>query len=170
MSHKIAPMVIVIMGVSGAGKTTIGRALAVELGWPFVEGDQAHPRRNVEKMRAGIPLTDADREPWLNALHDIMARAIGRRQHTIVACSALKARYRTRLRGDLRTVRFVYLRGDPALLQRRLAGRTSHFFDPALLPSQFDALEEPDDNDALVVDAAEPPERLLGTIRETFGV
>jgi gluconokinase len=163
-------MVIVIMGVSGAGKTTIGRALAVELGWPFVEGDSVHPARNVEKMHAGIPLNDADREPWLAALHAIMARAIDRRAHTIVACSALKARYRDRLRGDLRTVRFVYLRADAATLQRRLAERPSHFFNPKLLPSQFDALEEPDEDDALIVDGAAAPERILGVIREAFGV
>ena len=163
-------MVIVIMGVSGAGKTTIGRALAVELGWPFVEGDAVHPARNVEKMHAGIPLTDADREPWLAALHAIIARAIERREHTIVACSALKTRYRDRLRGRLRTVRFVYLRADPATLERRLAARTSHFFNPALLPSQFDALEEPDEETAVIVDAAAPPERILGAIREALGV
>jgi gluconokinase len=163
-------MVIVIMGVSGVGKTTIGRALAVELGWRFVEGDEAHPARNVAKMHAGIPLTDADREPWLAALHAIVARAIDRREHTIVACSALKARYREQLRGNLRTVRFVYLRGERAVLQRRLAERPAHFFNPALLQSQFDALEEPDADDALTVDAACPPERILGAIREAFGV
>ena len=158
------------MGVSGAGKTTVGHALAVELGWRFVEGDDAHPARNVEKMHAGIPLDDADREPWLAALHAIIARAIDRREHTIVACSALKARYRERLRGDLRTVRLVYLRAEPAVLRRRLAGRPAHFFNPGLLQSQFDALEEPDTNDALMVDAAATPERILGTIREALGV
>jgi len=163
-------MVIVIMGVSGAGKTTIGRALAVELGWPFVEGDSVHPARNVEKMHAGIPLTDADREPWLDALHAIIARAVDRREHTIVACSALKARYRDRLRAGLRTVRFVYLRADPATLRRRLAERPSHFFNPTLLPSQFEALEEPGADDALIIDGAAAPERILGTIREAFGV
>jgi gluconokinase len=170
VSHKIPPMVIVIMGVSGAGKTTIGHALAVELNWGYVEGDDAQPARNIAKMHAGLPLNDADREPWLTALHEAIARAVDRREQTVVACSALKARYRTVLRGDLRTVRFVYLRADPALLRRRLAARAPHFFNPALLPSQLDALEEPDEHDALVVDAAWPPERILGAIREAFGV
>jgi gluconokinase len=163
-------MVIVLMGVSGSGKTTIGHALAAELGWRFVEGDQAHPALNVEKMHAGIPLTDADREPWLAALHGIVARALDRREPIILACSALKARYRRQLQGALRTVRFVYLRADQAVLQRRLAERPAHFFNPALLPSQFDALEEPAEEEALRVDAAWPPERILGTIREAFGV
>jgi gluconokinase len=163
-------MVIVIMGVSGAGKTTVGRALAVELGWAYVEGDDAHPAANVAKMHAGVPLDDADRAPWLAALHIILARAIDRREHAVVACSALKARYREQLRGELRTVRFVYLRAAPAVLRRRLADRASHFFNPALLQSQLDALEEPDERDALIVDGAWPPERILGTIREAFGV
>ncbi|HWF83198.1 MAG TPA: gluconokinase [Vicinamibacterales bacterium] len=163
-------MVIVIMGASGAGKTTVGHALAVELGWRYVEGDDAHPARNVAKMRAGVPLNDADREPWLAALHAIIARAIDRREHMVVACSALKARYRDRLRGDRRTVRFVYLRAAPAALQRRLAQRTSHFFSPALLQSQLATLEEPDEHEALVMDAAWPPERILSAIREAFGV
>jgi gluconokinase len=163
-------MVIVIMGVSGAGKTTVGHALAVELGWPFVEGDEAHPAANVAKMHAGVPLTDADRAPWLAALHAVVARAIERREHTVMTCSALKARYREQLRGRLRTVRFVYLRVAPPLLERRLAERRSHFFNPALLRSQLEALEEPDDLEALVVDGAAPPERILGTIRDAFGV
>jgi gluconokinase len=161
-------MVIVIMGTAGAGKTTIGRALAVELGWRFVEGDEAHPRRNIEKMHAGIPLTDADREPWLAALHAIVARAIDRREHAIIACSALKERYRVTLRGDLHPVRFVYLRATEAALQRRLAERESHFFNPALLATQFMALEEP--ADALVVDATWSADRIVGAIRYDLGV
>jgi gluconokinase len=163
-------MIIVIMGVSGAGKTTVGHALAVELGWRFIEGDDAHPAGNVEKMRAGVPLTDADRAPWLATLHAAIARAIDRREQTVIACSALKARYREQLRGDLRTVRFVYLRAAPAVLRRRLAERRAHFFNPALLDSQLESLEEPDEEDALIVDGAWPPERILGTIREAFGV
>jgi gluconokinase len=163
-------MVIVIMGAAGAGKTTVGRSLAVELGWRFVEGDDAHPQRNVEKMHAGHALTDADRAPWLAALHAIIAHALDRREHTIVACSALKAQYRQTLRGDLHPVRFVYLRAPAALLQQRLAERTAHFFDPALLPSQLRALEEPNADDALTVDAASPPEAVLAAIRREFGL
>src|SRR5258705_11743626 len=124
-------MVMVIMGASGAGKTTIGRALAAELGWRYVEGDEVHSARNIEKMRAGTPLTDADRTPWLAALHAIIARAIDRREHTVVACSALKARYREALRGDLHPVRFVFLRAPAAVLHHRLELRGSHFFNPS---------------------------------------
>src|SRR6185295_19670532 len=101
------------MGVAGAGKTTIGQRLAAELGWRFVEGDALHTPAAVEQMRAGTPLTDADRESWLNALHAIVAAAADRRQPLILSCSALKARYRQTLRGDLRGVRFVYLEADP---------------------------------------------------------
>jgi gluconokinase len=161
-------MVIVIMGPAGAGKTTIGQALAAELGWRFVDGDEAHPPGNIEKMHAGIPLTDADREPWLTALHAIAAQAIGRGQPTVIACSALKERYRQLLRGGLDPVRFVYLQATEAVLQRRLAERASHFFNPALLATQLAALEEP--ADALLVDATWPPARILGAIRYEFGV
>jgi gluconokinase len=161
-------MVIVIMGAAGAGKTTIGRSLAVELAWRFIEGDELHPARNVAKMSAGLPLTDADREPWLAALHAIVARAIDRREHAVIACSALKERYRQALRGGLHPVRFVYLRASEAVLCHRLASRPRHFFDPRLLPSQLSELEEPEE--ALALDAALPPERILAAIRQEFGV
>ena len=170
MSHKIVAMVIVIMGASGAGKTTVGRALAVELGWPYVEGDEVHSARNIEKMRAGTPLTDDDRVPWLGALHAIIAHAIGRREQAILACSALKARYRQALRGDLRSVRFVYLRASAAVLQHRLDARGSHFFNPALLQDQLATLEEPDAAEALILDATAPPEDSLSAIRRDLGV
>jgi gluconokinase len=161
-------MVIVIMGPAGAGKTTIGRSLAVELGWRFVDGDEAHPAGNIEKMHAGIPLTDADREPWLMTLHTIAAQAIDRDEPTVIACSALKERYRLMLRGGLAPVRFVYLQATEAVLQHRLAARESHFFNPALLATQLAALEEP--ADALVVDASWPPERIVAAIRSDVGV
>jgi gluconokinase len=161
-------MVIVIMGPAGAGKTTIGRALAVDLGWRFVDGDEAHPPRNIEKMHAGIPLTDADREPWLATLHTIAAQAIERNEPAVIACSALKERYRQLLRGSLVPVRFVYLRTTEAVLQRRLAERASHFFNPALLATQLAALEEP--ADALLVDGTWPPERIVAAIRSEFGI
>jgi gluconokinase len=161
-------MVIVIMGPAGAGKTTIGRALAVELGWRFVDGDEAHPPRNIEKMHAGIPLTDADREPWLATLHTIATQAIDRSEPTVIACSALKERYRQLLRGSLVPVGFVYLRTTEAVLQRRLAERASHFFNPALLATQLAALEEP--ADALLVDGTWPPARIVAAIRSEFGI
>ena len=170
MSHKIVAMVIVIMGASGSGKTTIGRALAVELGWRYVDGDEAHSASNIAKMRAGIPLTGADRNPWLAALHALIARAIERREHTVVACSALKARYRDALRGDLHPVRFVFPRAPAAVLQHRLEARGPHFFNPSLLQDQLATLEEPDPAEALILDATAPLEDNLSAIRREFGV
>lgn len=161
---------IVLMGAAGAGKTTIGRALAAELGWPCVEGDDLHPARNVEKMRASTPLTDDDRAPWLAALHATIARTLGRRDHLVLSASALKRRYRDILRGSLRLVRFVYLEAQEAELLRRLSSRGDHFAGPALLASQLAALEEPSTNEALTVDATWTPERILGAIRAEFGV
>jgi gluconokinase len=162
-------MVIIVMGVTGAGKTTIGAALAAELGWRFVEGDQLHPPANVAKMQTGTPLTDADRAPWLAAVHAIVARAIDRREHLVVACSALKERYRVALRGDLRTVRFVLLRVPEDVAVARVAERKGHFAGPALVPSQFAALEDPS-ADALTVDATLSPDRIVHIIRDAFGV
>jgi len=161
-------VVIIIMGAAGACKTTIGRALAAALGWPFVDADDLHPAHNIEKMRAGVPLGDADRAPWIGTLRAVVERAIDRREHTVVACSALKEHDRHTLRAQLRSVRFVYLRADRVLLERRLAERPSHFFGPALASSQLTDLEEPDD--ALRVDAASPPQQILAAIRREFGV
>jgi len=166
-------VVIILTGVAGAGKTTIGRALAAELGWPFVEGDHYHPAASVEKMHAGIPLDDDDRAPWLAALHAIVVRALDRREHTVIACSALRRQYRDRLRGDRPHVRFVYLAATEPELERRLATRPGHFAGPSLLPSQLATLEPPGaagDDEALIVDATWPPERILGAIRTEFGV
>jgi gluconokinase len=162
-------MVIVVMGVTGAGKTTIGTALAAELGWRFVEGDQLHPPANVAKMHAGIPLSDADRAPWLAAVHAIIAHAIDRREHLVVACSALKEHYREALRGDLRNVRFALMNVPEAVAAARAAERKGHFAGPELVPSQFAALEEPS-ADALTVDATLPPARVVAIIRDAFGV
>lgn len=156
------------MGVAGAGKTTIGRAIAAELGWQFVEGDDYHTAATVAQMRAGRPLTDADRQPWLAALHAVIAAALDRRQSLILTCSALKARYRALLRGDLRTVRFVHLTADPQTIARRLAERSGHFAGPALLASQFAELEPPDD--AVAIDATQRPAEIVLTIRREFGL
>ncbi len=139
--------VLVVMGVSGSGKTTIGQALARRLGYEFVEGDEFHTRANREKMHAGIPLTDDDREPWLEALRTRMSVLIARNGRAVVTCSALKRSYRDKLRQ--KGVRFVYLKVSRAVLHERLARRRGHFFNPALLESQLATLEEP--RDALVV-------------------
>lgn len=156
------------MGVAGSGKTMIGRALAAELGWRFVDADDYHTREHVEKMRRGEPLSDSDRAPWLAALHGALARAIDRREHLVLACSALRERYRRTLRGGLRPVRFVHLTADEATLRRRLEARRGHFAPPGLLASQLATLEPP--ADALTIDTTRPPEEVLGAIRREFGV
>jgi len=142
-------MVVVLMGVCGCGKTTVGRALAAAMGWPFFDADDFHPEANVAKMRAGIALTDDDRRPWLDRLAVEMAAINARGAHAVLACSALRQAYRDRLArgGD---VRFVHLMGDRATLAPRLAARAGHYMPASLLDSQLATLEEP--ADALVVD------------------
>ncbi|MGE5242618.1 MAG: gluconokinase [Betaproteobacteria bacterium] len=163
-------MVIIVMGAAGAGKTTIGRALATELGWQFVDADDLHPAHSVEKMRAGVPLDDRDRAPWIARIHAAIARALDRREHAVVACSALKERYRQALRSDLRPVRFVYLKASADVLKQRLGSRHGHLAGPALVTSQLADLEEPHDEASLTLDATLPAETILGAIREQFGV
>jgi len=156
-------MIVVVMGVSGAGKTTIGRGLAERLGAAFVEGDDLHPAANVEKMRRGQPLTDEDRAPWLADLARL-ARDLGQGDRDVVlACSALKQSYRDILAAaDPGRVRFVYLQAAPDLIRARMKARTGHFMPASLLESQFADLEEP--QAALVIDAAERSEQILDEI------
>ena len=162
-------MVLVLMGVSGSGKTTIGKALAAELGWAFIEGDDFHPATNVEKMSAGIPLNDEDRRPWLQALRRRVAEACGRGEDVVLACSALKHDYREYLeRHDPECVHYVFLRGSEELIRRRLAERKGHFMDPALLQSQFEALEPPEG--AVRVDVTPAPEEIAAEIRDKLGI
>jgi gluconokinase len=159
-------MIIVLMGVSCAGKTTIGRLLAKDLGWRFYEGDAFHSQTNIEKMEKGVPLTDSDRESWLRSLRQVIDETTRRSEPAIIACSALKKSYRDYLREGRENLHFVYLRGDYDLIRRRLEERKNHFMDPALLRSQFDTLEEP--MKVLVVDVSQDPRSIADLIKKSF--
>jgi gluconokinase len=156
-------LLVVLMGVTGVGKTTVGKLLADQCEMTFYDADDYHPLANVEKMRAGIPLQDEDRWPWLDRLNGLLRMAQQRGDGVVLACSALKQSYRNRLTEGCRNVRFVLLSGNKALLQNRLAGRQGHYMNPVLLDSQFATLEPP--SDALVIDIAQPPEHLAERIR-----
>jgi len=151
------------MGVAGSGKTTVGRLLASEMGWPFYDGDDLHPASNIEKMKRGVALSDSDREPWLDAVREVIVDFLRRGENGIVACSALKKSYRDRLLIDER-VQLVYLKGDFRLMEERLKHRSGHFMAPELLRSQFEILEEPED--ALYVDVSLSPNAIVRSIRE----
>lgn len=154
-------MIVVVMGVAGSGKSTIGALLARQLRWRFLEGDRLHSPVNVEQMARGIPLTDAQRGPWLGAIHKEIREAFEHGVDLVVACSALKARYREQLAGDI-PVTWVYLKGSPDLIRARLQDRASHFMAAAMLESQLEALEEP--LTALVVDISLPPQDIVNRI------
>jgi len=158
-------VIVIIFGVSGAGKTTIGKLLAEQLAWRFYEADDFHPRFNVEKMRSGSPLTDEDRWPWLERLHDQITRSLAAKENAVLACSALKRAYRERLRVS-DDVKFVFLRGDYTLIENLLRRRRGHFMNPALLRTQFADLEEPgSDEDALTIELGRTPEELAEEIK-----
>ena len=156
---------IVVMGVSGCGKSTVAARLAERLGWDLAEADTFHCAANVEKMRSGIALTDEDRWPWLDAIAAWIGAARAQDRPCIVACSALKRRYRERLAGGHHDVRFVYLQGDYETVAARLAGRSGHYMPLSLLQSQYEALQEPaQDEEALVLSVERPVEALVDEI------
>ena len=158
-------MVLVLMGVSGSGKTTVGKLLAGQLGWSYVEADDFHPPANVEKMRAGVPLTDADRRPWLDALRVRVDAACERGENAVLACSALKHAYQEYLeRDEPDCVSYVYLHGTEAAIRERLDARKGHFMNPSLLHSQFEALEPP--AHALRVEVSAAPDAVVAEIRQ----
>jgi gluconokinase len=164
----MAAVIILVMGVAGAGKTTIGRLLAEALGFAFADADAFHPAANVAKMSRGMPLTDADRAPWLDALASAIDQWIAGGCSVVLACSALRQSYRRRLLRDPWRTRLVYLKASPELLRARLEQRVGHFAKSDLLKSQLDTLEEPDD--AVTVDVTAPPEAVVAAVRAGLGV
>jgi gluconokinase len=156
------------MGVAGSGKTTVARLFAKKTGAVFYEGDDFHPAENVAKMRAGIPLTDADRKEWLQTLRKIVVRALAKKEFSVLACSALKAKYRDELTAADSRVQFVHLTGSPALIEERLKNRRGHFMRAALLDSQLATLEPP--TDALVFNCAQSPKKIVAELIQILGI
>jgi gluconokinase len=162
------PAVVIVMGVSGSGKSFLGSRLAAALGWRFLEGDDFHPPANIAKMSAGIPLDDADRAPFLAAIRAEIEASLSRGEGTVIACSALKESYRRTLVVDPSRVKIVHLSGSPALIGERLARREGHFMKASMLPSQLAALEAP--RDALVLDAASDPAAMIARVRAAWSI
>ena len=160
-------MIVIIMGVVGAGKTTVGSLLAQQLHWEFADADDFHPPSNVEKIRQGIPLTDADREPWLERLSQAVADWIAAKTNVVLACSALKCQYRQKLSVGPE-VRFVYLKGSASLIAKRLHARHGHFAGESILASQVADLEEP--RGAVVADITQTPSQIVDDIRKQLGL
>lgn len=159
--HPGVPIHVIVMGVSGTGKSTIGKAVSEALRWPFAEGDDFHPERNVEKMARGFPLTDEDRWPWLRLVADWVAEQDRAGRSSVLTCSALRRPYRELLREGARGVYFVHLVGEKSLLLERMETREDHFMPPELLESQLDTLEPLEaDERGVLVDVANPPGRI----------
>ena len=158
-------MIIVVMGVSGCGKSTIGQQLADRLGWPFYDGDEFHPPANIDKMSRGIPLNDEDRSGWLAAIADRMLTLMAAGESGVFACSALKQKYRDQLHVSDQ-VKFVYLRGNYDVIWSRMQQRPGHYMKPNMLASQFETLEEP--HDALTLDIGQSPDHMVERIIQTL--
>jgi carbohydrate kinase (thermoresistant glucokinase family) len=161
-------LILIITGVSGSGKTTVGKLLAQQLNCPFYEGDDFHPVANIKKMESGHPLNDEDRMPWLESLRQLIEKSIKERQCAVIACSALKESYRKILSDGLSEVRFVYLKASYEQIYPRLISRKGHFMPPELLKSQFETLESP--KDAIVVDASQIPKVTAAEIRKDLNL
>lgn len=173
MTKPTAPLALVVMGVSGSGKSSVGKALAAATGYDFVDADDLHPAANVAKMRGGTPLTDEDRWPWLAAVTGAIEERLARGDGIVIPCSALKRVYRDRLRGAGPGVRFVHLDGSEELIGSRLARRAGHFFDRRLLASQFATLEVPHpevEPDVLSVDAAVSVATVVARVTAALGL
>jgi gluconokinase len=161
-------VIVVLMGAAGAGKTTVGTALASALGWPFLDADDLHSPEHVEKMRRGVALTDEDRAPWLERVHDRIEQMARHGGNAVVACSGLRQTYRDTIAARVPAVRWVLLRAGARLLTERLRARTGHFAGPALVPSQLAELDPPDDG--VVVEADRPVATLVAEIRAALNI
>jgi gluconokinase len=159
-------MIVLLMGPTGSGKTTIGSLLARELGWQFADGDSFHSAANIQKMSHGIALDEQDRTPWLKSIHDAMVGWVAEGKNVVLACSALKRLYRDELYHGPE-VRLIYLKGSYELISRRLAARHGHFAGQAILADQFAILQEPED--AIIVDVSGSPEEIVAEIRKRIG-
>jgi len=160
------PTGFLIMGVSGSGKTTVGKALAQKLGWDFFDADDFHPTENIAKMINGMPLSDSDRTPWLASLHNLLSSTLKSNHHPILACSALKEKYRAQLLDGVDGFEIIYLKGSYDLIWSRMSTRQGHYMRPEMLQSQFAALEEP--QNALVLDISASLENLIDKIVENY--
>lgn len=167
-SPRSRALVIVLMGVAGCGKTTVGTLLASQLGWIFRDGDAFHPPANIAKMAAGTPLNDADRAPWLASIRHFIEQQLAAGQSAVVACSALREEYRRVLSEGLPQVKLVHLSGNYDLILSRMGARQGHYMRPEMLTSQFATLEAP--RDTLTVDIAQPPEAIVAEIRTSLSV
>ncbi len=156
------------MGVAGSGKTTIGTLLSDVIGWTFFDGDDFHPQENIDRMRRGIALSDKDREIWLDRLHELVRGLSDRGESAILAFSALRKAYRERVADGVDGLRFLYLKGDPTLLEQRIEDRRGHYFGADLLESQFETFEEPEG--IAMVDVAGEPEQVVARVRKVLGV